>query len=177
MYKKSVGAVKPRRSPSVLLTTATFAALACTLPAHSAERPRSAMDAREATLSEIDRAELIDAAVKASAASDAGAGRNASATERAMMNMSREESRAMLSKPRVDSKSLSNQPVRIIKKGNVGMAVLGTALVSKSSVVITKDGKHLHSCGPEAHTHDPAVQEKIEAAARIVASLKGGVRE
>jgi hypothetical protein len=168
--KKTLRFAKATRAVSIIAiaVTGTLGATASSWANTESDSPRAP---RATTITAAERAELIEAAVKSSA------GREASATERTMMNMSREESRAMMSKPRVESKSIGAQPVRMIQKGNVGMAVIGTALISKSSVVITKDGKHLHSCGPEAHTHDPAVQEKIEAAARTMAALKGGVRE
>jgi hypothetical protein len=153
-----------------LTATASLLAVATSSWAVSENEPTRAP--RAMALNAAERAELIDAAVSASAP------REASATERQLLNLSREESRAMMSKQRVEAKSLgAQQPVRVIKNANSGVAVLGTALMSKQSVVITKDGKHLHTCGSDVHAHKPAVQQKIEAAARVMAALKGGVRE
>jgi hypothetical protein len=143
-----------------LLSLSTSAFAASTTPL----QPRE-------SLTEAERSQLIESAVNASAA------REATAAERQLLNMTRDEARAMMSKQRAQEKSLSGSPIRVVKSGNKGVAVVGTAFASSSVVTLTKDGKHLHSCGPNEHVHDEATREKIEASARIMKALKGGVRE
>lgn len=129
-------------------------------------------DMKPRAMTEAERAEILNEAVQASYA------RTASAEERAMLQLSREEARALLAKEKPTTKALgTSKSVLSVRTATSGAMVVGNALLSNSSVVLTSDGKHLHSCSTHEHAHDTATQAKIEATARALAAAKGGVRE
>jgi hypothetical protein len=158
-----------RRKPGGMI--ALVSALLVAGAAHAAgKNPEQSAMEKYRTMSEAERAELINEAVNDSAMKS----RNVTEDERAMLSMKPADARRYVKQEGIAKRASSSSLGREFRHGNSVGKVLGTSFMMERKITLTGDGKHLETCGPGSHKHDAKTTAMIEAARE---ALKGLVRE